>query len=310
MLKRLFLSALITSPALISAQKAAPEGEKELIKEMCGCYEVEFKYTETFSEQSDYQLKEPYQTKGLEWIFVEEEHPDEIILQHLLVINDSTVIKHWRQDWEYQNRHLLEYQKGFSWTKKTLAAEDAAGSWSQKVYQVDDSPRYEGSSKWIAFGPQPYWESEVAAPLPRREHTKRSDYNVMVRRNRHQITPFGHVHELDNAKVIRGEEDQVLVMEKGYNTYRKVDDERCALAQEWWPAQQPYWAQVRQVWDAEIAKREAITINMEVEGKKLWQRLYGLAAEHQGEQFDAKSARPAIEKAIRLHLKDTRTAVN
>ena len=26
---------------------------------------------------------------------------------------------------------------------------DVRGQWTQKVYQVDDSPRYEGSSTWV-----------------------------------------------------------------------------------------------------------------------------------------------------------------
>lgn len=30
-----------------------------------------------------------------------------ILIQHLLVINDSTVIKHWREDWEL-NRLICE----------------------------------------------------------------------------------------------------------------------------------------------------------------------------------------------------------
>jgi len=50
--------------------------------------------------------------------------------------------------------------------------------------------------------------------LPRREYSKRSDYNVMMRGNHVEITDEGWLHEQDNEKVIR---DKDLALEKAVN---------------------------------------------------------------------------------------------
>src|SRR5690606_10284664 len=113
-----------------------------------------------------------------------------------------------------------------------------------------------------------YWESETFAPLPRREFTKRSDYNVLMRTNRHQITDYGHVHDLDDAKVIRtAEKDSILVWEKGRNMYTKVDDSRCLAAVNWWNANRGYWVDVRAVWDDIMDEYDYINIARKIEDK-------------------------------------------
>jgi len=283
-----------------------PQEEKALIKEMCGCHRVEFKYAETFSENPDYQYHDRYQAYGLEWIFVDEESPDKLVLQHLLVINDSTIIKHWRQDWLYENRALWEYRKNLEWQRRELSAQEAEGTWTQKVYQVDDSPRYEGHATWITADGKKYWESQVDAPLPRREATKRSDYNVMLRTNKHRITSYGHVHELDNAKIIRtADEDSVLVWEKGLNTYTKVNDSLCAPARRWWSEHKTYWRDVRLVWNDILADEAYINIQKEIEGQKLWQKLFALGDQYaETKKYRSKAAQEAIREAIAPYLSD------
>ena len=57
-------------------------------------------------------------------------------------------------------------------------------------------------------------ESEADAPLPRREYTKRNDYNVLKRINRHEIKDFGWVHEQDNLKILRENSDNLLLKKK------------------------------------------------------------------------------------------------
>ena len=80
---------------------------------------------------------------------------------------------------------------------------DVKGQWSQKVYQVDDSPRYEGTGTWVHVDGKSYWENVSNAPLPRRERTKRKDYNLMIRNNRHQITDQGWIQIQDNKKILK-----------------------------------------------------------------------------------------------------------
>jgi len=306
-MKKLFslsVAALLTSAAF--GQNGQVEKEKGYIKEMCGCYKVDFEYAETFSEAKDYEFHDRYDAHGLEWIFVDEESPEKLVLQHLLIVRDTMIIKHWRQDWLYENRDLLTYKKNLEWGKTQLNPEQAEGTWTQKVYQVDDSPRYEGHATWVDVDGKKYWESQVFAPLPRREFTKRSDYNVMLRNNKHKITDYGHVHELDNAKVIRSEEgDSVLVYEKGMNTYTKVDDSRCQAARDWWKNNRQYWVDVRTVWDEVIDENDYINLTMKVEDKKLWERLFALGSEYSEKaDYSSEEAREEIRNTIALYLSD------
>ena len=301
-----FYAALLTactSLGTLSAQ--APEEEKGYIKEMCGCYEVEFKYAETFSDATDYQLHDPYSSKGLEWIFVDEEDSTHLILQHLLIVGGGErVSKHWRQDWFYENLVMLQYQKNLEWKKTEITAKEAKGTWTQKVYQVDDSPRYEGYATWIDVDGKLYWESQVAAPLPRREFTKRDDYNVMLRNNKHKITKTGHVHELDNAKVIRtADGDSVLVWEKGMNSYFKVEDSRCEAAQAWWEANKTYWRDVRMVWDNILSEQDYINLEYMVDDQKLWQRLFDLGDEMMAKKkYRSEKAQKEVRAIIESYL--------
>lgn len=291
------------------AQKNKVETEKGFIKGMCGCYKVDFEYAETFSPVKDYEYRDRYEAHGLEWAFVDEESDDEVKIQHLLVINDTMVIKHWRQDWKYENRELLTYQRNLEWEKETLDKKDVKGTWTQKVYQVDDSPRYQGAATWVSVDGKKYWESRTAAPLPRREYTKRSDYNVMMRNNKHQITSTGHLHELDNAKVVRTEEkDSVLVWEKGMNTYTKVDDSKCEAARKWWTNNRAYWVDVRSVWDEIIADKEYINIADKVDNKRLWQQMFGLGEKYMAmEEYPSAEAKKEIRETIEKYLSEKPT---
>ena len=61
---------------------------------------------------------------------------------------------------------------------------DAKGKWLQTVWEVDDAPRYQGISNWVNIDGKTYWENTADAPLPRREYTKRKDYQIMKRGNK------------------------------------------------------------------------------------------------------------------------------
>ena len=90
------------------------------------------------------------------------------------------------------------------------------------MYQVDDSPRYGGTASWVHVDGRHYWEGVADAPLPRREFSKRDDYNVMKRINHQEITTDGWLHEQDNDKILRDEKgDHLIAREKGWNTYTK-----------------------------------------------------------------------------------------
>lgn len=284
------------------AQKKKQKQDVDAILNMCGCYEIKFQFAETFGEGEDYEYHKNYTSGALEWAFPVVQEKDKVVIQHLLVINDTMIIKHWRQDWLYQNRDLYVYDKDNTWNYQQLPSDEAKGQWTQKVYQVDDSPRYEGSATWVHADGRHFWESIADAPLPRRERTKRSDYNVMVRRNRHEITDEGWVHEQDNDKVLRESSDQRIAREKGLNEYKKVADSKCNAAVNWWNDNHTYWAVVREVWDEVFATKQVLELNMKAEDQVLFMRLFALGDEMKG-VTDLDMMKTKVRAAIQLHMK-------
>lgn len=276
MKKTSFLTAIFgLAVSLAFAQQTKKEQDIEAIKAMCGCYEITFKYTETFAPEIDYEKKMDYTAGALELALPIVEDDDTISIQHLLVVNDTMVVKHWRQDWLYENNKVFYYDKDNRWTFHELPADQVKGQWTQQVFQVDDSPRYSGSATWIHADGKHYWENKTASPLPRREYTKRSDYNVMFRGNRQEITETGWVHEQDNDKVIRedGAPDVLLAQEKGFNTYTKVADEKCQLARDWWNEHQGFWASVREAWSGIYDRNTPLALHRKVDDKPLFMHL-------------------------------------
>ena len=274
------------------------------IKGQCGCHEVDFKYVETFSPDKQYQFKDRYTASGIEWVFVDEEKSGKIVIQHLLVVGDTMVIKHWREDWEYQNTSLLAFDQNAAWKRQTLSSQQARGTWTQKVFEVDDSPRYEGAATWIHADGRHYWESTVDAPLPRREYTKRHDYNVMRRTNHHEITSTGYVHEQDNDKIMRSEAgDQLLAQEKGLNVYNRTDEKKCQAAKDWWAKNRAYWVDVRTMWDEVLAKRPAVALKGQVKGNVLMHELNELAGPALTGTYNSEAVRPQIRAVMEKYLK-------
>lgn len=285
----IILSFVLAVTFNLNAQKKKTQ-DQEAIKEMCGCYEVTFNFAETFSYSED-SLYRPSKTKvdkGLEWAQLVTDEDDKISIQHLLQVgrpDQPMIIKHWRQDWLFENKDFYMYNGDNEWVFENKSKDDVKGQWTQKVYQVDDSPRYEGSSTWVHVDGKSYWENETTAPLPRREYTKRSDYNVTLRGNRQEITKYGWLHDQDNSKIIReeGKEDVILAKEKGYNTYVKVDDSRCQAAQDWWKEHQEKWALVRSKWDEVYRRNKDLNLETKVDNKPLYKHLFDDAVVEQKE---------------------------
>ena len=275
---------------------AQTKKEKDLasIKAICGCFEVNFNFAETFSYSKDsiYQPSENKYDKALEWVQLVDSSEDFVSMQHLLIVGDILnpyVIKHWRQDWMYENTDSFPYAVDNTWLYKSNKASEVKGQWTQRVFQVDDSPRYEGSATWVHVDGRSFWSSNADAPLPRREITKRQDYNVTLRRNHHEIFDWGWSHEQDNDKLVReaDKKDVILAQEKGYNTYRKVENERCIAAQVFWEENKEMWALVRKQWNTIFSMRQNIQLKDKVEGKRLFQYLFALQSNAKEEEVSA-----------------------
>ncbi|WP_339874236.1 DUF6607 family protein [Olleya marilimosa] len=270
----------LTFTATINAQNKKKQ-DQDAIKNMCGCYEVTFNFAETFnySQDSLYKPSETKVDKGLEWAQLVEDSDNKISIQHLLQVGSPEspyIVKHWRQDWLFENTDFYMYNGDNKWTYVSKPKKEVKNQWTQKVYQVDDSPRYEGSATWVHVDGKSFWENSTTAPLPRREYTKRSDYNITLRGNRHEITNTGWVHDQDNDKVLReeGKEDVTLAKEKGYNTYVKVDDSKCQAAQDWWKANSAKWVKVRTKWESVFARHQDLALQVKVDNKVLYKYLF------------------------------------
>ena len=298
--KSSFLSFLCIMLCITTYSQSKKSKDIQSIKSMCGCFEIEFNFAETFvfSEKEDYQKSQTYKAKALEWGQLILDEKNKISIQHLLIVGSKqfpSIVKHWRQDWIYQNTDLYLYDKNDKWSYISLDKKDVKGQWTQKVYQVDDSPRYEGSASWIHQDGKSYWENTTPAPLPRREFSKRSDYNVTMRGNRHEITNDGWVHDQDNKKIQKEDDSQfVLAHEKGYSTYTKVPDSECKAAVDWWDKNGSKWKMVRDKWDIIYSSNKDLTLKPTVDDKKLYSYLFSPSIDEKNE----------IDSTIEMFLMD------
>jgi hypothetical protein len=293
------LYSLFVFVAIAISAAAQNADDIKSIKSLCGCFEVSFMYSETFSPDTAYKFHDKYRARGLEYVVAEESAPTKFVLQHLLLAGDD-IIKHWREDWLYQNADQLVFDKDGQWKPIKLSSSEVKGKWTQSVWEVDDAPRYMGTATWVHLDGKNYWENIADAPLPRREYTKRKDYNVLRRGNKVIITDTGWVHEQDNDKIIRsqGSKDRLLAMEKGYNIYKKVDDSRCAAAKEWWAKNKTYWNTVRKSWDKILKHRSVVHLQQKVNDRLLWQYLYDTQNEFNHETVSAQELPAKISSII------------
>ena len=133
------------------------EKDRLAILGMQGGYKANFDFMETMGFSENYSPSRPYQSWGTEFVKVIEDKEDFISLQHIMVmffeqddgsISDPIVVKHWRQDWHYEDKTINVYMGDNIWKKQTVSDKEIQGKWSQSVYQVDDSPRYQGYGEW------------------------------------------------------------------------------------------------------------------------------------------------------------------
>ncbi|HLA56880.1 MAG TPA: DUF6607 family protein [Flavobacterium sp.] len=279
MSKKAILGAFILLLSISALAQDKKQQDIKSIKSMCGCYEVEYNFAETFRATRDENYK-PSKTErlyGLEWAELVEDTPNKIVLQHLLIV-DTMIVKHWRQEWEFENTDLYQFYKDKTWKFQNLPKSAVKGQWSQKVFNVDDSPRYAGTATWMHADGRDYWTNTTDAPLPRREYTVRKDYNVLKRTNTQEITKFGWIHNQDNVKMVRGDDgkDVVLANEKGYDVYTKVADSRCKKAQDYWAENKNVWKNVRDKWQTVYARDKDLNLQTTVENKPLYEFLFDL----------------------------------
>lgn len=259
-----------------------PAEDRTAILAMQGDYLVDFDFTETVVFQPGYVRKPAKHSGGNETVIVVEDTPGHIVLQHLLVSDDGSVVtKHWRQDWTYEAPDRFEFTADQTWARRPLAAARTQGAWTQCVFEVSDAPRYCGTGRWEhALGVSAWTSDRTWRPLPRREYTTRSDYNAVEAINRHVITPDGWAHEQDNTKTIRdatGRSTGVIVRETGFNDYRKTTTFDFSPARRYWERTAPFWALVRMRWERLLAQG-GVHLRTKIDGMAMILPLFDQAA--------------------------------
>jgi hypothetical protein len=272
---------MVIAVVIVKGMYAQADGKK-IVDKLCGCFEVSFKYAETFAPSSDYKFHEREEIGGTAELALPIEVTDnKIVIQHLLVVGNNTVVKHWREEWSYENPEIWRYKGDRTWVKETVSADDVKNKWTQTVWEVGDEPRYQGFSQFVNLDGKIVWQNTTDAPLPRREYSVRSDYNILKRTNRLNITDSGYLHEQDNQKIIRSNgTDKLLVEEKGHNIYKRIAESECAAAKEYWEKNGAYWGKVRKVWADYITAHNSISLKNKIDDKMLHEYLMALGKDY------------------------------
>jgi hypothetical protein len=271
------------------AHAADPAADRKSILAMQGEYIVDFAFDETVLLQPGYERAPAMRSGGNETVIVVQDTPTRIVLQHILVDEKSGhVTKHWRQDWTFEAPQRFEFSADQTWTVRALTPAETTGTWTQCVYEVSDAPRYCGTGRWSYDNGVATWTSDLTErPLPRREYTKRSDYNVVMAVNRHTLTPGGWTHEQFNTKVRRSPDGGhiELAREFGFNDYQKTTEIDFKPAYDYWNTTRDYWAKVRARWDGFLATSKGVHLKTKIDGMAMIIPLFTHASELQeGEQ--------------------------
>ena len=307
-----FTLILVMSPLITHADSQdiadALERDRHAILSMAGTFQVTFQFDEVATFRAQSNASKPHRSGALELVKVIADRGDFISLQHLLVVGTGDaqqVIKHWRQDWQYEPETVWMYIGNKTWSPYDVEPEARIGAWSQTVYQVDDGPRYAAVSRWTHEGGQSMWESgETWRPLPRREHTIRDDYDVLVGTNRHVLTHDGWVHQQDNQKVVlRDGAFTLLAREIGVNTYKSVEEEDLSIAEKFWNEKQDFWNAVRKAWEDVFYNGQNVRIvEVDDSGSHLGMRLHTLSEENQVENSKTDEIKEKVQLLLANYI--------
>jgi len=298
-MKKIFLlTTMAMGTAALSAQAQTAQ-DQQAIQKLCGCFAVTFNYAETFTTDTTKTMASHLMDTNavLEYEFPLEQSPEKVVIQHILIVPGGPMIKHWREEWAYEQTTLWKYDQNKEWVKTTLSPDEVKGKWTQSIWEVSDAPRYQGISEWVNTNNELFWLNTTDAPLPRREYTIRNDYNVLNRTNRIIVSDKGYMHEQDNKKIIRraGQPDSILTYEKGYNNYVRMPDSKCEGAQAFWTKEKAeFWADVRAVWSEKMDKANRIKVKDEIDNQRLHEALGDL----EDKKLNGDKRKKAIERVM------------
>jgi hypothetical protein len=312
----------LPSPAMAAA-KDDFERDRAAILSLAGEYRVSFHFLETLGLTENFQPDRPYHSWTTERVHLVEDTGNRISLQHTLEmyfleddgkVSEPSLVKHWRQDWTYEDREILAYLGDSTWEERTVGSDEVKGAWSQAVFQVDDGPRYETFGHWEHRGNLSCWTSKAfLRPLPRREQSVRKDYEVLDGFHRIVLTPTGWLHEQHAWKRVAGEASKdsaaapaFLAAEIGLDRYERITAPELTASRDYWEKTKPYWAIVRRVWSETLATNERFRLEDKVKGDTLYNLLSAPAdALAEGtEAFDPAAAEAEVREAIAAFVKN------
>jgi uncharacterized protein DUF6607 len=266
---RRILSAIPALLALIGVTSlgadAADDGLARglaVIRNMTGCYLVDYNYVEVESLKPGY-TRDPRvydvnrDKSAKEWITADVVSPTRIRLQRVLFLTDlagmvraGTEIRHQTEDWEYDAPFLYELVAPRTWRVRDLKA--TPGLWTRRVTNLDDGLRYQCAARWSDGTAYPEWSCSTYAPVPGREtrDMKRSDYDTLERTTRIIVYGQSFLERQDNVKTIhRDGEKAPLAREVGKNWSVRLPDAECETARAFAAPRQAFWRLSREVWD-------------------------------------------------------------
>jgi hypothetical protein len=170
------------------AAPADPVRDHDTIVRMQGEYTVDFAFDETVLLQPGYARAPAMRSGGNELVVVvEDTHPHRAAAPAGGSASGH-VTKHWRQDWTYEAPVRFEFSADQTWRVRALPADHPGAGPSASTKSA--TRRATAHRRWryttaCPAGPATSWR-----PLPRREYTKRSDYNALAVVNRHTLTPM------------------------------------------------------------------------------------------------------------------------
>lgn len=288
------------------------ERDRRAILAMAGSYRVSFDFLEVIGFSADYEPRRPYQSWATEHIYVIADDEERISMQHILVMTvldeagepqGPFVSKHWRQDWVYEAGEVHAYRGAGAWERRAAQPREVRGHWAQRVWQVDDSPRYAAWGQWQHTPERSTWLSgEIWRPLPRREFSVRDDYDVLIGSNRHTILPTGWIHEQRNLKVVlddSGTIERRVAKEYGLARYERIRDFDTSEGDAYWEATADFWSLVRAYWDRAMAQNDTVRLKSTVNGDKMFEPLFERAdAIAGGADYTRKANRRFVRETL------------
>jgi hypothetical protein len=264
------------------------ERDRRAVLALQGEFKVSFEFLETILLDTKLKKDVPYFSWGTEYVDLIEDSGNFISLQHIMVLYSKDlrtgevlgpfVVKHWRQDWEWETSSKMSFQGDNHWEVEQLNSTSTTGKWKWSVFQVDDTPRYSSLGRWKHLKSTSIYTTEMfTRPLPRREFSVRSDYNVLLASDTIVLTANSWFHEQRNLKhqgKLGNNNDissgKILSREVGHNSYLRISGFNFEAGHNYWNKTKTYWASVRSFWKYFLASNDSYKIKNKVNGITLY----------------------------------------